>query len=79
MSTLYDIECSSCSVVWEEWLNSDELVPLCPRCGSAFTHKVLGGTKKVHKAKDPYDYLSKGPPDDKRIVSRVPSNYRSKK
>lgn len=78
MSTLYDIECSACGKTFEEFLHPMEVVPLCSFCGSAQTRKCMGGNKFVYKAKDPYDYLSKGPPSDKKIVSRVPSNYRSK-
>jgi hypothetical protein len=74
MLMLWDCECDNCGALFEEWADG-VTAPLCPSCGSAFT-KLLPGGIKSEKAKDPYDYLDKRPPDTKKIV--VGPRYRSK-
>jgi rubredoxin len=68
MNKLWSCECTNCGNIWDELLGPKEVCGLCPKCNSAFTDKLPGGLKN-YKAKAPYDYLDKGPPDGKKIFS----------
>ena len=69
MKMLWDCKCEKCSHQWVEYFDAEHSSPgTCPECGDARTHRMPGGLKN-EKAKDPYDYLDKRPPDPKRIFS----------
>lgn len=64
----FDCKCDKCGAAWCDYIRPLDNAPLCPECGSGATHKLPGGLKHF-KAKAPYDYLDKGPPDSKRVFS----------
>lgn len=74
---LWDCVCDKCGYKWDDWLDHHKICGECPKCGSHLTDTSPGGLKD-EKAKDPYDYLDKRPPDNPIVVGPHLSKGRSK-
>lgn len=66
---LFDCKCGQCGEVWEERKAFTDPAGECPKCGSYDTRTLLGGSKVLQKAKDPYEYLNGPIPSSKPIKS----------
>ena len=64
----YDARCNECNNTFEEERHSEGAVSACPNCGGT-ARTVWLKISLIDKAKDPYDYLDKRPPDSKPIKS----------
>jgi putative FmdB family regulatory protein len=76
---ILDILCSNCNHTWDDLVRSTSALPLCPKCGSAFTRVIITQGPQImgHAQQKIHNRALRGG-SSPRVFSQVPRSYKKK-
>lgn len=77
---ILDIQCETCGYIWEDLVKYHTALPICPKCGSAFTEQIITtGPAIMGAARQKIHNRAMRGGSGPRVFSAVPRSYKEKK